>query len=131
MIAAIAALSYGARLSSAGDEGLGRDFLFRWSTALFTYAFDGLVLLLMLVIARGLPSRCVRAAPPTVAVRMAHRAALLRSIYAASFAAEIFIVTAARAAVPHSVPDPRRRVYLDVIAIALSSRSLRQRCAAV
>src|SRR5439155_26209532 len=55
LIAAIASLSYGARLTQGG--GLSNDFLFRSSTAIGTFVLDGVLLLAAILIARGLPLR--------------------------------------------------------------------------
>jgi len=55
VIGVIAAIGYGARFS--GDNATPPDLLFRWSTAIVTFVFDGIILLLLLLIARGLPLR--------------------------------------------------------------------------
>lgn len=123
MIAAIAALSYGARLSSAGDDGVGRDFLFRWSTAIFTYAFDGLVLLLALLIARGLSIRDAFALRRPISWPSAWRIAggALAAIYTASFVAEILIGHGLREQAVPQFWDPTRvdAFIANAIAIAL------------
>lgn len=123
MIAAIAALSYGARLSTAGDEGLGRDLLFRWSTAIFTYAFDGLVLLLVLFIARGVSLRDAFALRRPVSWPSAWRLAglALIGIYAASFVSEVVIGHGAREQAVPQFWDPTRvdAFIANAIAIAL------------
>jgi membrane protease YdiL (CAAX protease family) len=123
VIAAIAALSYGARLSSAGDDGVARDFLFRWSTAIFTYAFDGLVLLLALLIARGLSLRAAFALRRPVSWLSAWRIAggALVAIYAASFVSEVVIGHGAREQAVPQFWDPTRvdAFIANAIAIAL------------
>jgi membrane protease YdiL (CAAX protease family) len=97
VIASIAALSYWARFSG-DDDGAPPDLLFRWSTAIFTYAFDGLVLLLLLLIARGFPLRDTFALRRPVSWPSAWRiaGAALVAIYAASFVSEVVIGHGAR-----------------------------------
>jgi membrane protease YdiL (CAAX protease family) len=122
VIAAIASLSYGARLFG-DDDGTAPDFLFRWSTAIFTYAFDGLVLLLMLLIARGLPLRDAFALRRPVSWPSAWRiaGAALAAIYAASLVSEVVIGHGAREQAVPQFWDPTRvdAFIANAIAIAL------------
>jgi membrane protease YdiL (CAAX protease family) len=93
VIGAIAALSYGARFAGAADDAAPRDFLFRWSTALFTFIFDGLLLLVLLLIARGLPLRDAFALrrPSSWPVSWRISGVALAAIYAVSFVQEILL----------------------------------------
>ena len=121
MIAAIAALSYGARLFG-DDDGTAPDFLFRWSTAIFTYAFDGIVLLLMLLIARGLPVRDAFALRRPISWPSAWRiaGAALAAIYAASFVSEVVIGHGAREQAVPQFWDPTRIDAFIANAIAIA-----------
>ena len=123
MIGAIAALSYGARITGGDDDGAPPDLLFRWSTALFTFVFDGFVLLLLLFIARGLSLRDAFALRRPVSWPSAWRiaGASLAAIYAASFVAEIVIGHGAREqAVPQFWDPTRIDVFIaNAIAIAV------------
>ena len=56
VVAVLSLVAYGARFSAA-DGTFGRDVFFRWSTAIGTFAFDAVLLVMMLLIARGLPQR--------------------------------------------------------------------------
>jgi membrane protease YdiL (CAAX protease family) len=121
VIAAIAALSYGARLFG-GDDGTAPDFLFRWSTAIFTYAFDGIVLFLMLLIARRLPLRDAFALRRPVSWPSAWRiaGAALAAIYAASFVSEVVIGHGAREQAVPQFWDPTRIDAFIANAIAIA-----------
>ena len=55
VIAILASISYAANFASHGPPE--PDLLFRWSTAIGTFILDGLLLLITLLIARGLPLR--------------------------------------------------------------------------
>ncbi|MEX2046774.1 MAG: type II CAAX endopeptidase family protein [Chloroflexota bacterium] len=122
MIGAVAALSYGARITGGGDV-TPPDLLFRWSTAIFTFAFDGVILLLLLLIARGLPFRDTFALRRPVSWPSAWRiaGAVLAATYAASFVSEIVIGHGAREqAVPQFWDPTRADVFIaNAIAIAL------------
>jgi membrane protease YdiL (CAAX protease family) len=122
VIASIAALSYWARFSG-DDDGTAPDLLFRWSTAIFTYAFDGVVLLLLLLIARGLPVGDAFALRRPISWPSAWRiaGAALAAIYAASFVAEIVIGHGAREqAVPQFWDPTRVDVFIaNAIAVAV------------
>lgn len=121
MIAAIAALSYSARFAG-GDDAAAPDLFFRWSTAIFTYAFDGLVLVLLLVIARGLPLRDAFALHRPVSWPSSWRiaGAALVAIYAASFVAEIVIGHGSREQAVPQFWDPTRVDAFIANAIAIA-----------
>jgi membrane protease YdiL (CAAX protease family) len=121
VIASIAALSYWARFSSE-DDGAAPDLLFRWSTAVFTYAFDGLVLLLLLLIARGLPLRDTFGLRRPVSWPSAWRiaGAALVAIYAASFVSEVVIGHGAREQAVPQFWDPTRVDAFVANAIAIA-----------
>jgi membrane protease YdiL (CAAX protease family) len=109
LIAAIAALSYGARFASSGDAAQP-DLFFRWSTALFTFAFDGVILLVLLLIARGLPVRDAFALRRPLSWPSAWRiaGAALAATYATSFALEIVLGHVAREQAVPLFWDPAR-----------------------
>jgi membrane protease YdiL (CAAX protease family) len=121
VIAAIATLSYGARLFG-DDRGTAPDFLFRWSTAIFTYAFDGLVLLLALLITRGLSLRDAFALRRPVSWPSAWRiaGAALVAIYTASFVSEVVIGHGAREQAVPQFWDPTRVDAFIANAIAIA-----------
>lgn len=121
MIAAIATLSYGARWFG-GDDGTAPDFLFRWSTAIFTYAFDGLVLLLALFVTRGLSIRDAFALRRPVSWPSAWRiaGAALVAIYTASFVSEVVIGHGAREQAVPQFWDPTRVDAFIANAIAIA-----------
>ncbi len=121
MIAAIAALSYGARFAG-GDDAAAPDLFFRWSTAIFTYAFDGLVLVLLLLIARGLPLRDAFALHRPVSWPSSWRiaGAALVAIYAASFVAEIVLGHGSREQAVPQFWDPTRVDAFIANAIAIA-----------
>ena len=99
-----------------------RDFFFRWSTAIFTLAFDGVVLLLLLVIARGLPlSEAFALRRPSswpAAWRIA--AAALAATYAMSFAVEIVLGHGSREQAVPQFWDPTRLDAFIASAIAIA-----------
>ena len=121
MIAAIAALSYGARFLG-DDDGTPPDFLFRWSTAIFTFAFDGLFLLLVLLIARGSSLRDAFALRRPISWPSAWRiaGAALAAIYAASFVSEVVIGHGAREQAVPQFWDPTRIDAFIANAIAIA-----------
>jgi len=121
VIAAIAALSYSARFAG-GDDAAAPDLFFRWSTAIFTYAFDGLVLVLLLLIARGLPLRDAFALHRPVSWPSSWRiaGAALVAIYAASFVAEIVIGHGSREQAVPQFWDPTRVDAFIANAIAIA-----------
>lgn len=122
MITAIAALSYGARFSG-GDVAAVRDVFFRWSTAIFTFAFDGLVLLVLLLIARGLPLRDTFALrrPASWPTSWRVAGAALAATYAASFVEEIVLGHGSREqAVPQFWDPTRADAFIaNAVAVAL------------
>lgn len=121
MIAAIAALSYGARFAG-GDDTADPDLLFRWSTAIFTFAFDGVVLLMLLLLARGLPLRDAFALRRPISWPSAWRIAggALAATYAASFVAEIVIGHGQREQAVPQFWDPTRIDAFVANAIAIA-----------
>lgn len=56
IIGLVAAAAYAAHFSASGGES-PPDVLFRWSTAIGTFALDAILLLLTLLVARGIPFR--------------------------------------------------------------------------
>jgi hypothetical protein len=120
LIAAIASLSYGARLTESGP--LVNDFLFRWSTAIGTFALDGLLLLAAILIARGLPLRDAfalrRPASWPTALRIG--GAALGTIWLTSFVLELSFGHASREqAVPQYWDEARVGVFaLNALLIA-------------
>jgi hypothetical protein len=99
------------------------DLFFRWSTAIFTFVFDGVVLLLLLLIARGMPPRDAFAIRPPPSWRAAWTVAggALAATYAASFAEEIVFQHASREqAVPQFWDPTRFDAFLaNAIAVAV------------
>jgi membrane protease YdiL (CAAX protease family) len=121
VITAIAALSYGARFAG-GDAATAPDVFFRWSTAVFTFAFDGVVLLLLLLIARGLPLRHTFALRRPLSWPASWRVAgaALAVIYAASFIAEIVLGHGLREQAVPQFWDPTRADAFIANAIAIA-----------
>lgn len=121
MIAAIAALSYGARFAGGDTAGVP-DVFFRWSTAVFTFAFDGVVLLLLLLIARGLPLRDAFALhrPRSWPASWRVAGAALAATYAASFALEIVLGHGSREQAVPQFWDPTRADAFIANAIAIA-----------
>jgi len=109
LIAVIAALSYGARFAGNG-EAAQPDLFFRWSTAIFTFAFDGVILLVLLLIARGLPFRDAFALKRPLSWPSAWRiaGAALAATYATSFALEVVLGHVAREQAVPQFWDPAR-----------------------
>ncbi len=122
MIAAIAGLSYGARFAG-GDAATQPDLFFRWSTAIFTFAFDGVVLLLLLLIARGVPLRDAFALrrPSSWPASWRIAGTALAAIYAASFVEEIVLGHGSREQAVPQFWDPTRvdAFIANAIAIAI------------
>lgn len=121
MISAIAALSYGARFAGGADT-TQQDLLFRWSTAIFTFAFDGLVLLLLLLIARGLPLRETFALrrPQSWPASWRIAGAALAATYATSFLAEIVLGHGQREQAVPMFWDPTRADAFIANALAVA-----------
>ena len=108
LIVAISSLSYGARFADTG--GLANDFLFRWSTAVGTFVLDGLLLLVALLIARGLPLRETFALrrPPSWADAVRIAGVALAAVYATSYVLELAIGHASREQAVPQYWDPAR-----------------------
>lgn len=122
MVAILAIVSYGARFSSA-EGGLQRDVFFRWSTAIGTFAFDGVLLVMMLLIARGLPPREAFALRRPASWRSAANVALgaLAATWVVSLALELTVGHAVREqAVPQYYDPTRLGAFIaNVVAVAL------------
>jgi membrane protease YdiL (CAAX protease family) len=120
LIAAISSLSYGARFADTGPQV--NDFLFRWSTAVGTFVLDGLLLLIAILIARGVPFREAFALRRPTSWRDAVRIAgvALAATYVTSLALEIAFGHASREqAVPQYWDQARVGVFvLNAILIA-------------
>jgi membrane protease YdiL (CAAX protease family) len=121
VIAAIAALSYGARFAG-GDAVAQPDLLFRWSTAIITFAFDGVILLLLLLIARGLPFRETFALRHPISWPSSWRSAgaALAATYAVSFVEEIVLGHGSREQAVPLFWDPTRADAFIANAIAIA-----------
>ena len=121
MIGVIAALSYGARFAGGGEAAV-RDVFFRWSTAIFTFAFDGVILLLLLLIARGSPLRETFALRRPLSWPASWRVAgvALAATYAASFAEEIVLGHGSREQAVPQFWDPTRADAFIANAIAVA-----------
>jgi membrane protease YdiL (CAAX protease family) len=122
VIGAIAALSYGARFAAGGDDTTAPDLLFRWSTAILTFAFDGVVLLVLLLIARGLPLRDAFALrrPSSWPASWRIAGAALAATYATSFALEIVLGHGQREQAVPQFWDPSRVDAFIANAIAIA-----------
>lgn len=116
----IAALSYGARF--AGDDAIVRDFFFRWATAIFTFAFEGLILLLLLLIARGLPLREAFALrrPQSWPASWRIAGGALAATYAVSFLEEIVLGHGSREQAVPMFWDPTRADAFIANALAIA-----------
>jgi membrane protease YdiL (CAAX protease family) len=121
VIAVIAALSYGAR-SAGGDDPAPRDLFFRWPTAIFTFAFDGAVLVLLLLIARGLPLRDAFALrrPSSWPASWRIAGAALAATYAVSFLEEVALGHGSREQALPQFWDPTRVDAFIANAIAVA-----------
>ena len=121
MIAAIATLSYGARFAGSGDPPQP-DLFFRWATAIFTFAFDGVILLVLLLIARGLPLRDTFALQRPLSWPSAWRiaGAALVATYATSFALEIALGHVVREQAVPQFWDPTRTDAFIANALAIA-----------
>jgi len=121
VIAAIAAVSYGARFAGDGDAAVP-DLFFRWSTAIFTFAFDGVILVLLLLIARGLPFRETFALrrPPSWPASWRVAGGALAATYAASFVEEIALGHGQREQAVPMFWDPTRVDAFVASAIAIA-----------
>ncbi|TME38194.1 MAG: CPBP family intramembrane metalloprotease [Chloroflexi bacterium] len=120
VVLVLASLSYGARLTS---NAVARpDTLFRWSIAIETLAIDGIILAVVLLIARGLPLREAFALRAPTSWAAAGRIALaaLGATWLTSAVLEALIGHAAREqAVPQYWDETRAAPYLvNAIVIA-------------
>lgn len=122
MIAVVAGLSYWTRFAE-GSDALRSDVFFRYSTAIGTFVLDGMLLLLMLLIARGLPLRDSFAlrTPPSWARSAQIGAAALIASWTTSLVIELFVGHAVREqAVPQFFDQTRLAAFaLNALAIAV------------
>jgi len=120
VIGIIAAIGYGARFS--GDNATPPDLLFRWSTAIVTFVFDGIILLLLLLIARGLPLSETFALRPPPSWPTAWKVAggALAATYAASFMEEVVLSHGSREQAVPQFWDPTRADAFIANAIAIA-----------
>ncbi len=118
----MAVLSYAARFASGG-ETLRTDVFFRYSTAIGTFVLDGILLLLMLLISRGLPLRDAFALRRPASWSTAARIALvaLAASWTTSLIIELTVGHAVREqAVPQFFDAARLGAFaLNVVAIAV------------
>ena len=121
MIAVIAALSYGARFAGNANEAQP-DLFFRWSTAILTFAFDGVILLVLLLIARGVPLGDAFALRRPLSWPSAWRVAgaALAATYATSFALEVALGHVVREQAVPQFWDPTRTDAFIANALALA-----------
>ncbi len=121
LIAAISALSYGARFAG-DDDAVVRDLFFRWSTAIFTFAFDGVILVALLLIARGMSFRETFALrrPPSWPASWRVAGGALAAAYAASFVEEIVLGHGQREQAVPMFWDPARVDAFVANAIAIA-----------
>jgi len=120
LITAIAALSYSARFAATAPEP--SDLLFRPSTAIATFVLDGILLVLTLFIARGLPLRETFALRRPASWSQAFRIAgvALAAIYVTSFVLEIAAGHAAREQAVPQFWDPSRAGWFAASAAAIA-----------
>ena len=121
LIGVIATLSYWARF--AGDSATRPDLLFRWSTAIVTFVGDGIILLAVLLIARGRPLRETLALrrPPSWPAAWKIAGGALAATYATSFAEAIVFAPGSREQAVPQFWDPTRvdAFVANAIAIAM------------
>ncbi len=120
VVAAIATLSYAARFAESGPGPA--DVLFRWSTAVGTLVLDGILLLLVLLIARGLPIREAFAlrAPPSWSQAFRIAGVALAATWTTSFILELAVGHAAREQALTSYWDPSRAGVFAANALAIA-----------
>jgi membrane protease YdiL (CAAX protease family) len=120
VISLIAALNYSARFADTSPTP--PDVLFRWSTAIGTLVIDGIMLVLMLLIARGIPLRDAFALrrPPSWPQAARIAGAALAATWATSLVLELTVGHAAREqAVPQFFDAARVGAFAaNVVAIA-------------
>jgi membrane protease YdiL (CAAX protease family) len=121
LIAAISSLSYGARFADTGPQV--NDFLFRTSTAVGTFALDGLLLLVAILIARGLPFRDAFAlrAPASWSEALRIGGMALAAVWTTSLLLELAFGHAAREQAVPQYWDPARIgvFYVNALLIAV------------
>ena len=113
LIAAISTLSYGAHFADTGPPV--NDFLFRLSTAIGTFVLDGLMLLIAILIARGLPfgEAFALRRPPSWPDAARIAGAALAATYATSLVLDLSFGHASREqAVPQYWDQARVGVFL-------------------
>jgi uncharacterized protein len=120
VVAVIAGLNYAVRFTDTRPTP--PDVLFRWSTAIGTFVLDGILLLLMLLIARGLSLRETFALrqPPSWSQAARIGAVALIATWATSVALEVAVGHAAREqAVPQFWDEARLPAFVaNALAIA-------------
>jgi membrane protease YdiL (CAAX protease family) len=121
VIAVIAGLNYTVRLTDT--RATPPDILFRWSTAIGTFVLDGILLLLMIVIARGISLRDAFALRSPRSWSQAARigGVALLATWATSVALEVAVGHAAREqAVPQFWDEARLGAFVaNALAIAV------------
>ncbi len=122
MIGLVAVLSYASRFTE-GNAAVRSDVFFRYSTAIGTFLLDGILLVLMLLIARGLPLRetfALRRPPSWSAALQIGILALIAS-WTTSLVIEVAVGHAVREqAVPQFFDATRIAPFiLNVVAIAV------------
>ena len=122
MIGVVAGLSYWTRFAE-GSDALRSDVFFRYSTAVGTFVLDGILLVLMILIARGTPVRAAFAlrAPPSWSRAIRIGAAALAASWTTSLAIELLVGhTVREQAVPTFFDETRVAAFaLNVVAIAI------------
>lgn len=120
-MALLSAIGYAARLGDTSPTP--PDVLFRWSTAIGTFVLDGILLVVMLLIARGMPLRDAFALRRPTSWPQAFRiaGAVLLAIWATSLVLELTVGHAAREQAIPQFSDPARvpAFIANVVAIAL------------
>jgi membrane protease YdiL (CAAX protease family) len=108
VIGLIAGLNYGARLTASPAPR--PDALFRWSTAIGTFAVEAVILVVVLLIARGLPLREMFALrpPPSWSEAIRIGAISLVAVWSTSLVLEILVGHAAREQAVPQFWDPER-----------------------
>ena len=121
VVGLLAAIGYTARFADATPAP--PDVLFRWSTAIGAFVLDGILLLLVLLIARGMTVRDAFALRRPTSWWQAFRiaGAVLLAIWATSLVLELTVGHAAREQAVPQFWDPARlpAFVANVVAIAL------------
>lgn len=120
LIAAIAGLSYAARFAAIGPEP--RDLLFRPATSIGTFVIDGILLLITVLIARGLPLRDAFALRRPASWPQAFRIAgvALAATYTTSLVLELAVGHSAREQAVPQFWDPARAAWFAASAVAIA-----------